>query len=166
MIKNIKNKKGFSLVEILIVISVFGVIGILATRSVFLTLRGAKKSESLVRVRENINFSLAVIERQLRNAESITCPNPSSSILNYISLEGTVTSFSCLTASPTSYVASGSARLTSDDIQITQCSFTCTQSDLNNPPSVKITLTAEDTLTTGIEKGSVSSQTEIILRNY
>lgn len=167
MIKKTKKYiNGFSLVEILIVISIFGIIGVLATRSVFMTLRGAKKSESLVRVRENVNYSLAVIERQLRNAESITCPNPSTDLLNYVSLEGTNTSFSCAIAATTGHIASGSARLTADDIQVTDCSFTCTQSDLNNPPSVKISVSAVDTVTTGIEKGSVSSQTEIVLRNY
>lgn len=166
--RNIKNKnqKGLSLVEILVVVSIFAVIGLLSTRSLFLTLRGAKKSDSLVRVRENVNYSLSVIERQLRNAESITCPNPSISILEYISIEGTETSFVCNTGGSDKYIASGSSRLTSEDILITGCSFTCDQADINNPPVVAISIEAEDSLSTSVEKGTVTTQTEIVLRNY
>jgi len=116
--KHKKNIKGLSLIEILIVITIFAVIGLLSTRSVFLTLRSAKKSDSMIRVRENVNYSFSVIERQLRNAESITCPNPSFNRLDYISLEGTATSFACATSGQDKYVASGSGRLTSSDITV------------------------------------------------
>lgn len=163
MKKNIN--KGFSLVEILIVITIFAVIGLLSTRSVFLTLRGAKKSDSLVRVRENVNYSLSIIERQLRNSESVTCPNPSTNILNYVSLEGTATTFSCVTAGTDKYIASGSARLTSSDIIVSSCAFTCTVG-VNTPPSVKITVEAVDANSTTVEKGTVTTQTEIVVRNY
>lgn len=160
------NKKGFTLIEILVVIAIFAVIGLLSTRSLFLTLRGAKKSDSLVRVRENVNYSLSVIERQLRNAESVTCPNPSTSILEYVSIEGTETSFTCNTGGSDKYIASGSSRLTSEDILVTSCSFSCSQLDINNPPVVAISLEAEDSESTSAEKGTVTTQTEIVLRNY
>jgi prepilin-type N-terminal cleavage/methylation domain-containing protein len=160
-----KFKKGFSLVEILIVITIFAVIGLLSTRSISQTLKSAKKSDSLVRVRENVNYSLAVIERQLRNSENITCPNAAPSLLTYISLEGTTTSFSCVTLGADKYIASGSGRLTSNDISVTSCSFTCTKG-VNNPAIVKISVVAQDATGTAVEKGSVSAQTEIVVRNY
>lgn len=161
-----KNQKGLSLIEILIVISIFAVIGLLSTRSIFLTLRGAKKSDSLVRVRENVNYSLSIIERQIRNTQSITCPNPSSSVLNYISQEGLATSFTCNISGTDKYISSGSARLTSTDISVTACTFSCSRLDVNKPPVVKVYIQATDALSTGIEKGSVTAQTEIVLRNY
>lgn len=160
-----KNTSGLSLVEILIVVTIFAVIGLLSTRSIFLTIRGAKKSDSLVRVRENVNYSLSVIERQIRNSESVTCPNASSTALNYVSSEGTDSSFSCVTSGSDKYVASGSARLTSADISVTSCSFTCTV-NTNAPASVKVMIEAVDTESTSVEKGSVSVQTEIVVRNY
>ena len=168
MIQKKYTKNGFTLVEILIVISIFAVIGLLSTRSVFLTLRGAKKSDSLVRVRENVNYSLSVIERQLRNAESVTTCGVSTGTLSYVSLEGTSTTFTCVAPSgnATGYIASGSGRLTSNEISVTSCSFTCSQTDINNPPVVKIVVEAEDSESISVEKGSVSAQTEIVLRNY
>jgi prepilin-type N-terminal cleavage/methylation domain-containing protein len=164
-INNKKNISGLSLIEILIVITIFAVIGLLSTRSIFLTIRGAKKSDSLVRVRENVNYSLSVIERQLRNSESVTCPNASTSTLNYISLEGTATTFSCVTAGTDKYIASGSGRLTSSDITVTSCAFSCTVG-VNTPPSVKVAIEATDNESTSVEKGVVSIQTEIVVRNY
>lgn len=171
--KSIYNK-GLSLVEILVVISVFAIIGILSTRSIFLTLRGAKKSDSLVRVRENVNYAMDVIERHIRNAQGIEslCNGLPSSSFSYIAQEGIVTNFSCedLGSQTDGYIASGGARLTSPDIDITSCSFTCTQLDPNDPPNypptIRVSITAEDTISTSIEKGVVTSETEIISRNY
>lgn len=167
-----KINKGLSLIEILVVISIFALIGILSTRSIFLTLRGAKKSDSLIRVRENVNFAMAVIERQIRNAESIIsiCDGIPSSTFQYVAQEGITSDFSCAGMSTDGYIASGGARLTSSEIDVTSCSFTCTQLDTsippNSPPSIKVAISAEDTISTSIEKGQVTSETEIIARNY
>jgi len=160
-----KNIKAFSLVEILVVISIFALIGVLTTRSIFTTLRSARKSDSLVKVRENINYAVGVIERQIRSAESVyPCPLANSLILPYIAEGGIGTSFVC-TLGVNGSIASGSATLTSPDISVTGCTFTCTQ-NINNPPSINISITAEDKNSSGVEKGSVTSQTEILLRNY
>lgn len=163
-----KIKRGFSLIEMLVVISIFAIIGVLTTRAVSLTLRSSKKSDSTVRVRENLNYSMSILERQIRNAESITaCPLVSSLSIPYVANGGFATSFTCNLTSP-GYIASGSAttRLTSDDISITACSFTCSKTNINNPAIITVNLTAEDATQTGIEKGSATTQTEIIVRNY
>ena len=157
-----KSITGFSLIEILVVVAIFAVLGVLSTRSIFLTVRSSKKSDSLVRVRESVNYSLAILERQIRNAQSVDCAGSSSTNLVYTALEGEATFFSCAGT----YIASGSARLTSTDVTITNCSFTCNQTDSNTPPSVKLVISAEDAISTSVEKGQVSVQTEIVARNY
>lgn len=169
MIKKNKNINGLSLVEILVVISIFAVVGLLSTRSVFLTLRGAKKSDSLVRVRENVNYSLAIIERQLRSSESInSCGLLGTSAISYNTIDGVTSTFNCVapSGSNSGYISSGSARLTSDEISVTSCSFSCSQVDINNPPVVKIVIEASDTESRAEEKGTVTAQTEIVIRNY
>ena len=159
-----KNTKAFSLIEILVVISIFAIIGVLSTRSIFQTLRSARKSDSLIRVRENVNYALGIIERQVRNAESVNCASVTPLNLPYVAGDGVPTFFNC-TLGAIGRIASGSAILTSNDISITACNFTCTPT-VNNPPSITISITAEDNTSTGPEKGSVTSQTEILLRNY
>ncbi len=155
-------KKGFSLIELLIAIFIFAVIGVLTTSAISLTLRSSKKSDSLVRVRENVNYSLAVIERQIRNSESVDCVTSTSTNLKYTTAEGIDSTFSCIS----SYIASGASRLSSGDVSVTGCTFSCTKTDLNSPAVVKVSLTAEDATASSVEKGSVSTSMEIISRNY
>lgn len=163
-------KRGISLIEILIVITIFAVLGILATRGILLTLRGTRKSESVGKVRENISYSLAVIERQIRNAGSVSpCPNTNPLVLNYIDANGTPTSFSCVNVGPTGgYIASGSARLTSSDISLTSCSFSCISTPTGSAtlPSVTINVTAQNSGALGVETAQVSATTTIYLRTY
>lgn len=166
--KKNKNTVGMSLLEILVVVAIFSVLGVLVTRSVLLTLRGSKKGESQVKVRENLSYSLAVIERQLRNADSISeCPNSDLSVVNYFDERGVLTSFSCVgLGGDDAYVASGSSRLTSDQVKVTSCSFSCSLGTSNNPPVVDVNITATDPTAQGIEGATVNLSTQISLRNY
>jgi len=163
-----KSYSGMSLLEILVVVAIFAVLGVITTRAVLLTLQGSKKSESLVRVRENLNFALGVIERQVRNADSVTeCPNSDSNLLSYTDSSGDIATFSCANVgTDDAYVASGSARLTSDTVNITSCSFVCAAGTSTNPPSVTFSIEAKDKNTTGIQGSTVSMTTQIYLRNY
>jgi prepilin-type N-terminal cleavage/methylation domain-containing protein len=163
-----KHASGFSLIEILVVITIFAVLGIIVTSSVVLTLQGTRKSESLIKVRENLNYSLAVIERNIRNANSIpVCPEASTTAINYLDQYGNPASFSCAnTGLEDSYIASGSSRLTSNAIKLVSCSFVCIPSDSSTPPLVTIDLTVEDASASGTQNAEVTASTQIYLRNY
>lgn len=173
----VKNEKlkimtGISLIETLIVIGVFAVLGILSTSAVLLSLQGSKKGDVQIKVRENLDYAISIIERQLRNAGSVsplTCSGAPLSVINYRDSNNISTSFSCVTTSSDGYVASGSAnlRLTSEEIKVTTCSFTCTAGVGSVPPKVIITIDAVDAGTGGSKEGAtVSISTEINLRTY
>lgn len=159
-----KKKTGFSLIEILIVIFIFSIIGTLSVSAVLMTMKGSKKSDSQVRVRENINYAFSVIERQVRNSESVTC-TASTTVLDYISSDGISSSFSCVDSGADKFIASDSSRLTSEDVLVSDCSITCSKTE-NNPAVIKVRVNAEDKNSNGSEKGSVTAETEIITRNY
>lgn len=161
-------KKGLSLIEILIVITIFSVLGIIVTRSIILTLQGSKKSENLIVVRENLDYAVGVVERQIRNANSVpVCPNLDSQVINYKDQNGVDASFSCVNiGQPDAYVASGSGRLTSSEVAVTDCSFTCSPGDVTNPPYVDVSLGAKSATTTGAQGSVVTANTKIYLRNY
>lgn len=160
-------KKGISLIEILVVVTVFTILGILATRAVLLTLRGTNRSASTVNVRENLSYALSIMERQLRNSQSVSpCPNSDTTTVNYTDIGGITTSFSCQSVGPTGYVASGSARLTSDQVAITTCSIVCSQGAGGLPDTVNISLTASDKQHVGIESAQFTATTQIYLRTY
>lgn len=161
-------ERGLSLIEILIAVMIFAILGILITRSVFLTLQGSKKSQTLVNVRENLSYAVGIIERQLRNANSITeCPNSNPAIISYEDQDGVLSTFSCKNVNAVnSYIASGSARLTSDSIKIVGCSFVCAPGVSANPPSINVSLEAQDSVVTGVQNSDVTIMTQILLRNY
>lgn len=160
-------ESGISLIEILVVVTVFAVLGVMVSSSLVLTIQGTKKSESLIRVRENLNYSLAVVERNIRNAnEILECSKSDTSKITYLDKNGVSASFSCVgVGQPDSYIASGSARLTSNTIKITSCTFTCTQADLSNPPSVTVNVAVQDASATGVQSSSVTAESKIYLRN-
>lgn len=159
-------QQGMSLLEILVVVSIFAFLGILVTRSIVLTIAGSKKSESLIKVRESLNYSLSVIERQLRNANSIpACPNPDAKTLAYLDQNGNPTSFSC-NLGVVGSIASGSANLSASDVNVIGCSIVCTPAVGPNPPVVTVSLEAKDVSAVGIQNADVTLTTQITLRNY
>ena len=160
-------KKGVSLIEIIIVVAIFSVLGVLVSRVILTTLRGSNRSGSSVRVRENLDYALAVMERQIRNAEDASpCPNADPLRIDYRNESGTATYFACVSPGANGYVASGSARLTSDEVTISSCSFTCFPASGRVPPSVSINLEAKDVNAVGIEAAVVTATTRIFLRTY
>lgn len=163
---NSQQRKGVSLIEILVAISIFAILGVVMSRAILLTLRGVRKSESTLKAKENINYAMAVVERALRNADGVTCPNSVPTVLDYTDEKGEATTFSCIgLGTADSYIASGSARLTNTDITIKSCSITCATS-VNTNPTVTLDISAGDKSAVGIENSTFTSTTQILLRSY
>ena len=168
-----KNNKqrGISLIEILVVVAIFAFVGTLVTRSIILVLQGTNKSTSVVNARENLDYVMGIVERQIRNANSIAdCSNSNTNTISYLDQNGVASYFSCVypngPSDPTgSYIASGSASLTDNTVKITSCSFTCSTSG-SKPPVISISLTLKDASNTVSEGGDVSASTQIDLMNY
>jgi Tfp pilus assembly protein PilE len=152
---------GISLIEILVVVTIFAFLGVIISSSIILTLQGSKKSESVVTVRENLDYSMSIIERQIRNANSIT--DCSTNLINYVDQFGKASSFSLTNFA----VASGSANLTSSAVKITNnSSFSCYLAAPNAQPYIDIVLTAQSATLTGAQASEVTTNTRIYLRTY
>lgn len=64
---------GFTLIELLVSMMVFGLIST-ALVGIFLnSIKAGSKADAISEVKGNGDFALGVIERQLRNAEEVTC---------------------------------------------------------------------------------------------
>lgn len=167
--KNFKIVFGFSLIEMLVTIFVFSILGIVTTQILALSLRGSKKSESIGEVRSNIEYAVSTMERLLRNAKSVSCA--SITRLNYVDEHGNAGRFDCVATDGA--IASGSAspvRLTSTRVEVL-CSgytvFSCPAPAANVPPSVIIEVRGQDAnLGTGVEGSTVSVRTSVMLRTY
>ncbi len=159
------SERGLSLIEILVVITIFAMLGLLISGSLILSIRGAKKSESMIKVRENLNYAVAVVERNLRNASSITNCIDADTTISYLDQYGKAGSFSCEFGQNGGYLASGSGkiRITAEDIDLGSCNFTC--DGTNNPPSVVVDLEGAYVNTNGAEGSVVSISSTVYLRN-
>ena len=164
--------RGYSLIEMLVVIAVFSVMAVIATQSLMLTFRSSRKTGAMINTQKDLRYALAVIERGLYNAESITSTcvvsGSTSSSIAYLDEWNQAATFSCgTTGGGVGFVASGSGQLTSThDTDITKCQFTCTSGGGNYPDIIKVELTGVDLNTTGAEGSSVTISNTILLRSY
>lgn len=162
-----KHKKtflGVSLIELLVVIAIFSILAVLSARGIFLSLRGARKSESVTKVRENLDYSFAVMERRLRGAEDVSCSEPQR--VDYTSPVSGASYFSCELTSNDGYISSASARLTNDEVLITQCEFVCSAQTGGTPASVDINVTGVEKSVEKVEGAEVNLSTKVFLRTY
>src|SRR3989344_955379 len=154
---------GFSLVEMLIVVLVFSIVSILVTQSIAISIRNSKKSESVGKVKENVEYAMNVVERSLRGARKFrNCIGIPTNRLDYTDEFGMSAYFSCQNY----YIASGSARLTSSDVRITNCPemFTCFEKEGKVPYSVNVSVEAEFSNLRGVEGAKYQAMTKILLR--
>jgi len=160
-------KKGFSIIEILVVVGIFAMIAVIATQAVVSSLTSARKAEASILVKENLDYTVSVMERKLRNAQSIeSC---SSSRIDYIDSEGEDARFRCINVGGSNgRVENEDDRLTSDEVIVTECEFACTAGTADVPSLVNISLEAEkkDTGIANEDKSPVSISTQVYLRVY
>ena len=164
------NKNGFTLVEMLVVIMIFAILGVVSTQALVLSLRGTSKSQSLIEVKENVDYSLSTMERLLRNAQDLDCALSTGNRLWYTDENGNDAFLTCRASGSDNYIASNSGVfiLTTPDVRITNCGsvFTCTEGASGVPDTAEIRIEAEHTGKSGAEGSQVTSSTRIQLRSY
>lgn len=158
---------GFTLVELLVVITIFAVMLLVVNQVLFATFRGTAKSEAQDKVKRQGEQAMAVIERAIRNARSIyTC---SGSTVTYQDPSLNTGSFSCTNiGSGSGYIASERGPLTANDVDVTSCSITCEMiNGVNKVVVVNASFAAKGTALTlrTEEKGTISLQSRVLLRN-
>lgn len=179
----IKNKKwkfqaGFTLLEILVVMTVVGLLGSMIVVIFFNSLRSSNKSNAVIQLRQNGNYALTQITNVVRFAKKVGAPicydiNPSAGkTLTVTSVDDVSTTYTCPpNASGTLTFSNGTTTSPLFDknvIKVAACAFTCQQESLVTPPVIGINFL----LTTGANTNasettaSLPFSTTITLRNY
>lgn len=128
--------KGFTLVETVVFLGVFGVLAILSTSTLFLVLGNMAKARVTQDVRRNGNNALQVMERQLRVAKAVdsclsggaACTSGCDTVKftdQYGSVNG---EFSCKSLGPDLMIiasSSGQPLTDQDSVNVSSCSFSC-----------------------------------------
>jgi len=133
-------KKGFSLIEMIIVLAIFSVVSIAVVSVLLASLRTARKADVTRRLKDSGNAAMNTMTTIIRSASSITaCADVASldKYVDYIDANDELAYFACKTeGSPlNTYIASGSGtyaspvtttRLTSERVNLNPCNITCT----------------------------------------
>lgn len=183
--KRIKNcKDGFTLIELIVVISIVAILATLVTGVLFSALRGSSKTNVLADVKENGSYALSVIGRTLRFAKSFEGVSTDGIVFTTSCTAGTkykavkITSFDAgdiqFVCTGTTITSNSSPLLNTSIAVLNQsipqlldrCSFTCVQNGSDYPTiGVQFSLTDQSTSTFVEKKAALSFQSSVTLRN-
>lgn len=164
-------KKGFTLIEILIVVGVLGTVAVIASQFFFSILRGSTKARLLTEAKQSGSYALGVMERMIHNSGEIVINtngnrcDPAMTKLKIANPDQGETEFAC----ETDKISSNSASLTSNLVKPINCSFDCTGGDPGiRPDTVEIDFTLIQAVDTGRpeEQVSIDFETTVTMRNY
>lgn len=174
-------KKGYSVIEILVVVGVFAILGILATQSISLSLRSSKKSGSIIDVKQELDNAAGNIERSLQTASSVVVENCSAggyatSSVGFRNSRGARGDIACLDFTPGFFVAdhdkrvassSGETvnfvhRITSSKVDLSACGFTCYTE--NNRTYIDFLISGSAAGVSSSEGASVTTSRKILVR--
>ena len=164
--------KGYTLLEVMVATAVIGVLAVVATNLFFSVSRGGNKVSVTAEVNQNGEVALGTLERLIRNAYSVAsvCTGVAANSLTVVDRYGRNIVFSCENVGQdTGYIASNSARLTSENVAVSACSFTCNpDSDGFKPAIIDIDFSLRQASSNAItgETEAQTFSTSVSLRNY
>lgn len=166
-----KNNSGFSLIEVLIYISVIAVITT-AISAVFLSIAGGQaRADAAAEINSNIRFVTAKINQDISAASAITQPAAAGQTLNTLSLAIGASSVNyCVINSQLYRSSSGicdesSELLTSQAVKVSNLSFTRLENI--NPVLQKTSVSLQTVMTfnyNGVSQNSITKQITSSLR--
>ena len=159
--------KGFSFIEILVVIGVFAALAVIATQIVAIVITGSKKSESLSGVRSNVDYAFNVMERQIRGATTLDCAASTTTSIVYTDEDDVDSELAC-TGGIDGYISLNSERITSDSVSVdcTNSVFSCTPPSGTSPPTVDVTVVATSANIVGDEGAYIMTSSKFSLRSF
>lgn len=173
-------RNGFTLIEVIVAISVFGIIGILTSVILINTVRSAKKAQIITVVRQNGQAALDQISRGLRGAgsldTSILCDGTTkySSSFTYYDLQSIqqIYTVSNNTILYTNGANPASSLLDSNTVLASNVQFVCTASSANSYAAPIVDISFDLTPAQGTQAigpdgltSPIHFQTSVVLRN-
>ncbi|MGB9911061.1 MAG: PulJ/GspJ family protein [Microgenomates group bacterium] len=167
-------KNGFTLLEMMIVITILALIAVVGSGSFFSILRGSTKTKNLSLVKQNGDYALSVMERMIRNARSLKAPTtsgPTDSIL-IVNPDGGETLFKCDSTTDPPTISSGSASLISNEVKVSSDCNTFFNVVLGRKElestriDISFTLVPNKEIERPEEKAEINFKTSVTMRNY
>ena len=171
--KKKKVTRGFTLVELLVVITIFVTVGSVVISLLVISLRGSNKSESTTVVKQNGSFALSQMVKNIRYARDIATPascipSATSSTLTIVTYPyNTQITYQCPIGASQAISSNSASLIDINAVQVTACQFTCVQASASEPPRVTIqfTLTSRGANALTESQSTIPFQSSVILRN-
>ena len=159
----LRSTRGFTLVEVLIAVAVFAVLGTMTTVIMVGVLQGAKKAAAVALVKNEGGRVINIMTQMLKFSTSVTACGGNSVTFQPRADASNPAVFACVNdGGGKYYIASNSASLTSDRVEMTSCIISCDapvkQVNVNFTVQMKGTAFVS-------EKATTQFQTQIGLRN-
>jgi prepilin-type N-terminal cleavage/methylation domain-containing protein len=163
---------GFTLVEMLAVVSIFVVVGGIAMTILVASFRTGHKTDIITLAQQNGNYALSQMAKTLRNARRIVTPFPCVTPVNtdtvtVITPDNEQVTYACL---PDTIASNGASLLDINTVNLVTCSFVCSQFSQSDLPIITISFTLKEQSNSGLAEQKVSSntvgfQTSVVIRN-
>ncbi len=170
--------QGYTFVELLVVTSVFLVIMGTVGGLFFSSLRGTTKVTLTNEAKQNGDFAINILERNVKDARSIVnaetvCDNSNTKVatMDVIASDGSAASLNCPALGTNGSISLNSEVLTSTKVSVSDCYFICSRATPNSPPLVKIHFTIGQALSNPSvtlrpdQKVSIDYETSVQIRN-
>lgn len=144
----------------------------------FSSLRGTTKITLTNEAKQNGDFAINILERNVKNARSIVnaetvCNNTNTQVttLDVVASDGSGVTLRCPALGTSGSISVNTEVLTSSKVSITNCYFICSRSTPNSPPLVKIHFTIGQALANPSvtlrpdQKISIEYETSVQIRN-
>ncbi|GEM_PF-6188710 len=158
-------KKSFTLIELVVVIGLFALLATMTTAMLAATLQGAKKAAAVGLVKNEGSYVINLMTQMLKFSPNITVCG-ANSVTFVPGAGGGSATMSCVTAGTDKYIASGSARLTSDKVAWTACAIACVPNDPLTAKRIDVSFDLQRANAAfAAEKATAHFETQITLRN-
>lgn len=170
-----RSQSGFTILEILVSVTVIALMSIALSQIFISTLRTNTKTEYLKEVKQNGDLALESLVRMTQSAQSVTCIsgremdiiNPDGNTTTVeCALDGTILRLASTSASGTDYLTSGSVTLSGSDCAASSLSFTCIETTSSQTSvAMMFTLTRAGSAGNIFEQAQETFQTSAIVRS-
>ncbi len=176
MKKQYKINEGFTLLEIIVSVTLIALIGTVVSQAFLTTSRSGVKTEILKEVKQNGDFALTTMERMMRGAkaDSTSCANNTVTFTNSDSgvttfgcfFDGTVTRIASTSAVGTQYLTSQALTLGGTDCTSSTLTISCTPNPgIPVKVAVKFMLSQKGSSPSTFEQAQTAFETSVTTRN-
>jgi len=164
--KFIKTKTAFTLIEVLVVVSIIILVTVSSTGLFISIVRSNRKTKALLLVKQNGDQIINLISQKGRLAASISgCPFTDNSSITIVNSDASLETFACANGQLIHDVLSTPQVISDDRLLVSDCFFSC--QDLEPEiVTIKFTLGVGDPVNDKTGSSELNFSTSVSLRNY